>query len=252
MDALIHDTSFTQSLMDENSYTISDEKLNGISCESLSAAITWAGGSDKIAIRTAHRLKQIFGDASIFMVIRNQQSMIKSVYNQYLAEGVGGLSFADFVSSCRFDESPFKLERLQYDRLITCYQSVFGKDRVLVLPYEMMLEEREVFFRRFEEFCGIHGYFPKNEHLNISNNVLGVLLLRSFNKLFSRKLFYSHVLWKMFRRIILRSVSLSKRLPLPKPKFIVDPDQLSLLYNESNKRTESLIGMNLDQYGYYW
>jgi len=126
-----------------------DTKIPVFSSERLSG-LPYAGGYDSKTI--ALRLKKTLPDSKIFIVIREQQSMILSTYLQYLTEG-GIRSLKNFLN-IKYDGrmpsfSPFIFD---YRHLIIEYINLFGRENVLVLPYEMFKNEKEFFFTKLSEF----------------------------------------------------------------------------------------------------
>lgn len=86
----------------------------------------------------AERLREIFGDARILISIRSQMQILPSVYMQYLSRG-GTMTPAQFFAGASepgyfgFDPAHF-----EYDRLVHHYQSLFGRDNVLVVLQEAL------------------------------------------------------------------------------------------------------------------
>ena len=100
----------------------------------------------------AQRLKTVFGDSEIIIVLREQFSMLRSVYMQ-IARGFGGkhyaFTFEEFIDAALYSYDPGYeslpvrfipvhniISRLRYDRLISTYRSVFGEKSVHVFSYE--------------------------------------------------------------------------------------------------------------------
>ena len=106
----------------------------------------------------AKRLHDVFPDARIFIVIREQRSMIASSYLQYLKRG--GTHDIDNYISCGYDGAipKFTPESLCYDGLIKYYQDLFGTDNVLILPYEMLSTDSSNFVHSLYRFAGINKY----------------------------------------------------------------------------------------------
>ena len=93
--------------------------------------------------RNADRIKQAFPEAKILIVVRRQVEHIESIYKQYVLTG-GVLSVQDFLESdCH--HLRFSLGSLRYDRLVEYYIKLFGKEKVLVLPFELMCSDIQGF-----------------------------------------------------------------------------------------------------------
>lgn len=102
-----------------------------ISSENLSGH-PFFGGRQSAAI--AKRLQSVVPDAHIVITVRSQDTLLPSVYMQYLQRG-GTLSHQDFFEcSSGFGYPGFELEHFRYHRLISLYQRLFEK--VHVMTYE--------------------------------------------------------------------------------------------------------------------
>ena len=111
------------------------------------------GGMDSRAI--ADRLHESFGDASVLIVIRDQREMLISVYKQITTKGLNRDSFERFLEHrVEIGRSSPVIEFLEYHYLIAYYQSLFGADRVLVLPYEGLKDPID-FVARITKFVGL-------------------------------------------------------------------------------------------------
>jgi len=100
-----------------------------------------SGGYDSTS--TARRLRDIFGEAKILIVIREQIEAIHSNYLQYIKDG-GCCTLEQFLTSPRHlrARTPvFSSSFFCYERLASYYRDIFGKENVLLLPYEMLVTE---------------------------------------------------------------------------------------------------------------
>jgi hypothetical protein len=93
----------------------------------------WTGGGE--AVRTAARLHEAFPEGTVLVTVRAQQSIIRSVYAQYVNEG-GWVSFDRFLN-CDAPGLHWNPDHFAYDRLISVYHELFS-GRVIVLPYELL------------------------------------------------------------------------------------------------------------------
>lgn len=112
---------------------------------------------DYEATAKAARLHRVFPDAKILITIRRQQDMILSMYGEYLLGG-GTLAFDSFIGDGNepLSYTPIlRPEFLLYDRAISYYQGLFGAENVLVLPMEMLTADKEAYFDRLAQFCGL-------------------------------------------------------------------------------------------------
>lgn len=111
-----------------------------------------SGGFDAKVI--AERIKNIFPNAKMFIVIREQREALLSNYFQYLHEG-GIFNIKNFLTTKYDGFRPyFSLNYLKYDHLVGSYIKLFGKENVLVLPYELFRSNPGEFFQYLGQFVG--------------------------------------------------------------------------------------------------
>lgn len=227
-------------------YAVDNANQNVLSFEGFTSPYSWTKRNNVPIDRTPRRLKEIFGYARILIVIREQRSMIASLYFQYVKEG-GSFSFPKFIEKCLNDDNFFKLEQLQYDRLIDCYQSVFGKQNVLILPYEMMVADMGVFLTALESFCGVGAFRPENKRVNSSNLTnAGVFALRTLNRIIPSDVRFT----LFFRKVCHKLPSIVTAFTKENPVFLLDNDLLESSYASSNACVEQLTDLNLAKYRY--
>ncbi|MEO1711864.1 MAG: sulfotransferase domain-containing protein, partial [Bacteroidota bacterium] len=158
-----------------------------LSAERLSGAFQ-AGGYDSAMI--ARRLREVFPEGKVLIVIREQASMILSSYVQYVRAGGARTLRAYFQQSRRAPGfiPGFSLEHFQYDRLITYYQSLFGKERVLVLTYEAFRENPVSFVESIQHFSGLPSSLdkdlPMGKKVNRAYGPFTLFWKRQYNRLF--------------------------------------------------------------------
>ena len=107
------------------------------------------------SLRLADRLSEVFGSAKVLLTVRSQQSIMKSVYLQYLKRG-GRLSIEDYI-----DYQPeagyfwFEPKVLEFDRLAHAYADRFGSENVLVLPQELLRTGKSQYLSLLFRFAGV-------------------------------------------------------------------------------------------------
>lgn len=100
----------------------------------------------------ADRLVQATGPAKVLFTIREQASILKSTYLQYVKRG-GRMTLARFVDYRPEPEYPsFDMEQLVPCRLVEYYASLYGEGNVIVLPQEALLRERDLYFEELIKF----------------------------------------------------------------------------------------------------
>jgi hypothetical protein len=142
-------------------------------------------GSRESVVR-ARRLKEICQDAKILITVRNQDSILRAVYMQYLTQG-GTLSPQAFFNQHRpndyfgFDENVF-----EFHKLVELYAELFGDSNVLVLTQETLQREPERFMRELCAFCGVDGAarvsLREKARRGVSPPASGIPMLRFANR----------------------------------------------------------------------
>lgn len=225
------------------------------------------GGYDSQTI--ANRLNQVFPEARILIVIREQQAMILSGYKQYVRNG-GRQSLGLYLSPPDNGANhipAFRYEFFEYHQLIQYYQALFGPDRVLVLPYELFVKTPRDFVERILSFCGLPdcpeqlSTLPFQERSHPSLSFYSTNLKRFASLVADVPSRYQHRGWFVLtpdqrHRLLAWLEWLDPRLP----KIVRQPAEAKAQafirrevrdrYTESNHLTSQLIGIDLDQYGY--
>ena len=123
----------------------------------------FSGGYDNV--RIARRIASSFPKAKVLMVIRNQLTMLPSMYKELVAAGYTG-SFQDMINpnpSIYWIGPAFSLEMLEYNLLLEEYTRLLPAGHVKVMLYEELRENPEKFVSSISQFLGVDHFFP--EHL---------------------------------------------------------------------------------------
>jgi hypothetical protein len=173
----------------------------------------YSGGYDSRLI--ADRIAQVFPDARILIVIREQRSMIVSTYKQYVNAG-GEAKLEHFLQPAKQREwriPGFDYGHFAYDRLIGYYRSLYGADAVLVLPYEQFVADGAGFVEAIARFAGreipvdVIGDLPFDVRSNKAQSALAIEVARPLNRFRRRSdlnlepLFESQLLAKAAKRV---------------------------------------------------
>ncbi|PHV61399.1 sulfotransferase domain-containing protein [Cyanobacterium aponinum] len=207
----------------------------------------------------AERLYSLFPEAKILIIIRNQLDMILSIYKHRLRSNLTvdiDLFLEQIPLSTTF-EPIFHLDYLQYHLLINHYQSLFGKDKVLCLPYEMLCRDSKSFFSQISSFAGVNIdenlTLPK---VNEGYSYLTLYIKRYINFLepkmpMPRKdlSLINSLSWylnQLINKTFLKNIGNTMESKLKKKIA----DKIEGYYQESNQKTSQLIGMDLSVYQY--
>lgn len=207
-------------------------------------------------------LKNIFPNAKILIVIREQKSFILSNYFQYLSIG-GTCNLKRYLSTKYDGKRPFfSPAHIIYVPLIKEYCSLFGKNNVLVLPYEIFKMEPILFIDEINKFLKTNIIMEDSEfkrQINTNNNKLIRYYLRYLNvfmesssvnnySLLSSKISKKiiRIILKILGRVVPDWIETKFENELKKKINIWVGDR----YTESNKELNELMTINITKYGY--
>lgn len=263
-----------------------DEKTVLISCERLFGNMIFNFYDN---FYNSRNLKYLFPSAKIIIVIRKQDDLLEALYKQclrvYYCPTVN--SFLNYVNK-RFEDPARVLphpsnnaKQLNFYRYVQNYVELFGRENVLILPYEMIKTDQQGFLNRLFGFMFVEPFYPKeNRYVHRSYSLLScymAFLLNRFvrvngresrllrfipNEPFSSYL-RSRSLDSLFCRMldkVNRRLSLSYALEHVvdcvfylkgnlisnrKRRLIMD------IHRESNRTLDEEFNLGLKQYGYY-
>ena len=212
----------------------------------------------------ADRVRATFPNGRIMIAIRDQRSMMMSVYKQYVTTSGTlpiGKMWRDYAPEER--RRPFPgLEVFEYHHLIDYYQQLFGSDRVLVLPFELLKQDAAGFASEIASFAGTQApaELPTTKQ-NVSNPGLLVsalrysnLVLRAFGLAgpFGGPVTRETVRYFRYRMIDRIAPRVPKTLSRPYDKRLqATVDELADgRFGSSNQITAKLTGLDLASYGY--
>ena len=226
----------------------------------------FSGGYD--AKEIADRVNELFPDARILIVIREQKSVIISTYKHYVR--VGGPAtlrrFLDTPSSVHARMAWFDYRHFEYDHLIHYYRSLCGGDeRVLTLPFDFFIRDGRGFVERVAAFAGrpvpahVLDRLPYGENVNQSPAALTVMLMRRLNRFDARADLNQMPVFELHSARRLRK-RLRSSDPFSSAGRLAEWAEARLRqevaeavgdrYAESNRRTAELIGIDLAALGW--
>ena len=224
-----------------------------------------SGGYDSKEI--ADRLKALFPNARVLICIREQKKVILSCYNQYIKKG-GAISVGAYLHVLDRTRVPlFDFRHFMYHRLIRYYQTVFGKENILVLPYELFARNSKEYVSQIIEFAAGQSFqdslddLPMRRMTNSSitgfelvmrrflnftigmRNSINQFSIRPLNKKYND--FFFGIVQKM-RPIVPAFVNKSIMRRIENKISEMAGER----FCESNRITSELIGIDLSQFGY--
>lgn len=129
----------------------------------------------------ANELYQMFPNAKILMIVRGIETLIPSIYSQYLIIG-GTLSFSDFMK--KYKETLAIL--FDYDSIFELYSHFFGQSNILVLPYELLKQNPSNFLEIIESNYGFKHYTFSNTSVNKGVSVKYIPYLLAMSRIARR------------------------------------------------------------------
>ncbi len=139
----------------------------------------------------SRRIKNIFPQAKILIIIREQCSWILSNYFQYLSIG-GTHGIKKYLNTTYDGKRPnFSPDHVKYHHLIEVYHEKFGKKNVLVFPYELLNSDKVTFLKQLgslvkkqinlmdETVFDKRYNVKKNHHTNYQFRFLNTLIYSS-------------------------------------------------------------------------
>jgi hypothetical protein len=209
--------------------------------------------------RTAERIKQVFSDplagsleVHVLITIRKQVDIIPSYFFDSVSRSPR--QFQQFLSSSLQQPQYGYFPSLFYDMVIGYYSTLFGKDRVTVMPFEAFITRREDFLKT------LAGYLEIDY-----GTCLGLVSGGSYNTKARSgsgyQLTANEYVLDMINRYRPQRTSLPrllrqllKRIPMNNYVFAMSPaeqDRVQALFAGANKRLSEEFGLQLEEYGYY-
>lgn len=181
--------------------------------------------------------KELFPDAKIIIIIREQTDWLESKFSQ-LAKSGGNWETSEILKKFAFNCN--WLEIYQH------YTNYFGKENVLILPFEKLKCKEKEFLNDIYNFIGVENFYPDGKQI--------------FNKGYSRAAIF---ITKLFCRLLTQRKKNQLRDYLEKnadkylywlgSKNFIDKkhkELIRLYYENSNTELSELTGLDLEKYGY--
>lgn len=229
--------------------------------------LSHAGAADRVLI--ARRLAELSKDAdcSILLTVREQKRALFSLHHWYLARRFVSRDFEGWLRWCRSYSSyngrhnDFPLRAYRYAGLIETYIELFGRERVLVLPMEMLAREPAAFYSRLEDFAGIRRFWgtPACPPMAVENRSPGRLGIRYQRTVKGLQSIRARLLGKDFALSEAlegkgwhgKVMRVLQRIDAPMPPMsAATAVWLDEYYRADNAETCALTGLDLPKYGY--
>lgn len=223
--------------------------------------ISWEAFTHNIVDRglIAVRLKQLFPDAKIILVIRNQIDSIESMYHFLVEQGGGNINYSYGRPSVRsldawLDEQdifPYRsyLNTLDYDDIYSLYTKHFSSKNVCVLLFEDLNKSPKIFLDELARFLSnpnIPLDWIKKRNVRASLALNHLYKLRNWLRINGVRFSLPAPISNQAKKIIFH---LSKSTPrgLFSDQRI---RQFTIRYGHSNARLQAKIGKDLSSLNY--
>lgn len=219
-----------------------------------------SGGRFTYGKYVVERLHETFPNARILIVVREQRTSLLSHYCEYIANGFSG-DLAQFIGGPELPPGfapDCPLDHFEYDALIGHTQALFGAANVLVLPFEMLKEQREGFLAELYQFIGRPmPAVPDRPPQRVGAKGLGLAFKRACNRVNFGKADWSRPRQSLAARVVSNTSGWLERLGPDawqrgyneRLRQYVET-QIGTQYAQSNAHLEQLTGLDLGQYGY--
>jgi hypothetical protein len=128
------------------------------------------GNLEVLPSHWARALAARFPEAKILIAIRDQVDWLGSAYRYYVSQlAADRRSFLDF---CETPKGTVLLRAGHYDLTIGAYRRAFGADRVAVLRYEALREDRSAFLASLCQFIGVDPVDFEGAPANVGRSAL--------------------------------------------------------------------------------
>lgn len=112
-------------------------------------------------------LKRLFPDGEILLITRGYKGFFYSGYSQYLRAG-GIYSWENFITKFIDQNLDMFGEVCDYDYIYKIYAEAFGEKNLIVLPYELLRDDKKKFISIIENRLGISHFEDTIGRLNES------------------------------------------------------------------------------------
>jgi hypothetical protein len=204
---------------------------------------------------------EVFDGPKIWLVVRRQDRWLESIYSQFLKMGLSTTP-QRFMNHRDGDFRDYRwiyggpnldVRDLDWGCYVRYYHKVFGRERVLVQPFEAFAADRVAFLHRFCEFAGVAPFVPKeSKSLNPGLSPFSATVARLANAV---PMPIKVGLKRWIPVSLHPALVLNRTLdPLLKRRRLI-PSELTeaafALHRDNNRALADLLGEDLAPYGYY-
>lgn len=207
----------------------------------------------------ADRLYQALPNAKVLITIRNQNEAILSHYREAVAAGATYSidQYLESPSKSSGFAAPCQIDHFEYDVITNYYMSLFGKMSVLVLPQEKLRSEPQKYLDALLDFVELNrSVVPASKDMRVGSSGTALQFRRFCNilNIGVRKPGIGNRIGPRlvgrFGRLAERSVPTSLNWKIEEHMRNVVTSHVGGYFADSNKRLQSLTGLDLARWGY--
>jgi hypothetical protein len=237
--------------------------------EGLSGYLHNGGLLGYLSKEMAQRIQRVFPDARIVIFVRSQPEMVAACYQQYLRGG-GTYSPRRYLwpsdslygaAATPYKAPRFSFDHFDYDRLVSHYIALFGRENVRVYAHEEIHRDARGFLERYakeldlELDLGVVSLKKQNPSYSRPIARLVRLLNHFTDRTVQDKRYWLHIPgWYAGRRVLAESLNRSgwfgKRAA---PEALLGERTISWIrqrFWESNRQLAELVPWDLEAFGY--
>jgi len=213
------------------------------------------------AERTARRLAEVVPGARVLLVVREPHDLMRSIWLQQIRIGHPA-SLEDFLRPSEPGDHRLPipdLAFLRFDRLVDDLDAIFGRERVLALPYEILRRDATDLLARISAFAGFTIPAPSsNDPVFAAPSLLEAAVLRRVNLLAVRSSLHRappfpglESLGRRLARLVgRRATAAGERRRRTRADEIIARSLAPLDLPASNRRLAARIGVDLEALGW--
>jgi len=213
-------------------------------------------GACNLIKHSAKRLFKLFGETKILLVIRNQETWVKSLYFDDIEYGYT----CNFKKWIEIKKQRNQLDWCKYSKIIKVYSEIFGSKNIHVLLFENLFNKKKnikTLFSFFKQFGVDENTLKKIDFTTKINYGMGDLTYKValfLNRVIGTRANFANGLIqkKWYHNGIPFFDNLSNKINKSKPKIEFEgyKEIIHQLYAKDNSLTSKLINVNLKNYGY--
>ena len=218
-------------------------------------------GIHRLNEKILDNLKNLFPDAKVIFTIRDQVSAIKSHYANHgrlirgLPKPYSGIKvkFNDYFEFNIYEYRRSYFQIINYNNMISLWEKFFKKEDILILPLELILKNKQQYFKKIFEFMNLDFDVSKVNSLQLNNATTYNMerfehfkrIMKSYNLKFLNQ--FSFV--KKLNNYLINIFSSQKKIS---PTLNdIQLSKLKELYLKDNAKLNKRYNLNLEKFGYF-